>query len=71
MEQLLNILARGLEALSDHNVSPPTEIEMLQGLQPSEWWLHTDVGYYVNVYPLRSLPGLWASVHEYIEEGHD
>jgi hypothetical protein len=66
METLIDILRTGLEALSDHQVSPPTEVEMLQGMYPFEWWLHTDVGYYVCVQPLRAMPGLWASVHEYI-----
>jgi hypothetical protein len=66
MNQIMQILRTALEALANHNVNEPSEVEMFQGMRPSEWWVHTNVGYYVCVQPLRALPGLWASVHEYI-----
>ena len=68
MQVLFDIISEALDAITSVNwYKMPTELEIMQGMHPGEWWVHTDVGVYAHVKWIPNY-GLSTSVHEYIND---
>ena len=66
MQVLFDIINEAVDAIVELNwYKMPTELEIIQGMRPGEWWVHTDADVYVHVQWLTGY-GLSTSVHEYI-----
>lgn len=62
MQLLTDIIQQVLDCFS--NPEDVSELTIIQGMSPGEWWVHTDSDVYMHVHWLRDY-GLITSVHEY------
>lgn len=63
MQLLADIIQEVLDCFS--NPEDVSELIIVQGISPGEWWVHANTDVYMHVHWLRNY-GLITSMHEYI-----